>query len=73
LVGKIPFGGGLIPKAAVAYAGTRVAGMSLERYYRIGNHFTRAERRVAYQQALERGKSIAGSVLSGLKGHQVTP
>ncbi len=31
LVGKIPFGGGLIPKAAVAFAGTYVVGLSLER------------------------------------------
>lgn len=69
LVGKIPFGGGLIPKAAVAYAGTRVAGLSLERYYRIGYHYTRAERQVAYQDALEKGKTIAGSVLNGLKRH----
>ena len=36
LVGKIPMGGGLIPKAAIAYAGTRVVGLSLERLYRIG-------------------------------------
>jgi len=33
LIGKIPFGGGLIAKAAVAYAGTRVVGLSLERLY----------------------------------------
>src|SRR5262249_16822137 len=31
LVGKIPMGGGLIPKAAIAYAGTRVVGLSIER------------------------------------------
>lgn len=73
LIGKIPFGGGLIPKAAVAYAGTRVAGMSLERYYRIGYGFTRAERKVAYDDAFSRGKTIAGSMLSGFKHHQVAP
>ena len=48
LVGKIPWGGGLVPKAAIAYAGTRVVGMSLERYYRLGKAYTRAERRLAY-------------------------
>ena len=36
LAGKIPFGGGLIPKAAISYAGTYVVGLSLERFYRIG-------------------------------------
>lgn len=72
LVGKIPFGGGLIPKAAVAYAGTRVAGLSLERYYRIGYHYTREERRVAFEDALARGRTIAGTILNGLKRHQIS-
>ena len=67
LVGKIPLGGGLIPKAAIAYAGTRVVGMSLERYHRIGYGYTRDERRAAYDEALARGKQIAGSLLHGLK------
>lgn len=71
LVGKIPFGGGLIPKAAVAYAGTKVAGMSIERYYRIGYGYTRQERKVVYEDALERGKSIAGGMLSALKHRQI--
>ena len=30
LVGKIPLGGGLIPKGAIAYAGTYLAGKGLE-------------------------------------------
>ena len=67
LVGKIPIGGGLIPKAAIAYAGTRVVGLSLERFYRVGHAYTRAERRQAYTDALERGKEFAASVLDGLK------
>src|SRR5437660_721112 len=71
LVGKIPFGGGLIPKAAVAYAGTKVAGLSLERYYRIGYGYTREERRVVYEDALERGKTIAGGMLNALKHRQI--
>ncbi len=67
LVGKIPMGGGLIPKAAIAYAGTRVVGLSLERFYRVGSAYTREERRQAYVDALERGKTYAASVLDGLK------
>jgi hypothetical protein len=67
LVGKIPWGGGLIPKAAIAYAGTRVVGMSLERYYRLGKAYTRAERRVAYEDALERGKHIVGGLIEGFQ------
>jgi hypothetical protein len=65
LVGKIPWGGGLIPKAAIAYAGTRVAGMSLERYYRLGKAYTRAERRLAYEDALERGRHLVAGVVEG--------
>ena len=72
LIGKIPFGGGLLPKAAVAYAGTRVAGMSLERYYRVGYGFTRAERHAAYDDALTRGRTIAGSMLEGLKKFELS-
>ena len=67
LVGKIPWGGGLIPKAAIAYAGTRVAGMSLERYYRLGRAYTRAERRLAYEDALERGKHLVSGLVEGLQ------
>jgi hypothetical protein len=67
LVGKIPLGGGLIPKAAIAYAGTRVAGLSIERYYRIGATYTREERRLAYEEALERGKRLASSLVEGFK------
>jgi hypothetical protein len=67
LVGKIPWGGGLVPKAAIAYAGTRVVGMSLERYYRLGKAYTRAERRLAYADALERGKHIVAGVIEGFQ------
>jgi hypothetical protein len=67
LVGKIPWGGGLIPKAAIAYAGTRVAGMSLERYYRLGKRFTRAERRLAYEDALERGRHLVTGLVEGFQ------
>ena len=65
LVGHIPLGGGLIPKAAIAYAGTRVVGMSMERYYRIGYSYTRDERNAAYADAFERGKTVVNAVLSG--------
>jgi hypothetical protein len=70
LAGKIPFGGGLIPKAAIAFAGTYVVGRSLERYYRIGYGFTRAERREAYEEAFERGKQVAAALLNGLRKPQ---
>jgi hypothetical protein len=67
LVGKIPFGGGLIPKAAVAFAGTYVVGLSLERFHRIGYGLTRDERRREYEAALTHGKTVAEMLLAGLR------
>jgi hypothetical protein len=68
LAGKIPMGGGLIPKAAIAFAGTYVVGASLERYYRVGYGYTPEERRAAYEQALERGKEIAAGLVRTVAG-----
>lgn len=62
LVGKIPLGGGLIPKGAIAYAGTYLVGKSLELYYRGNRALTREQRRAVYRDALERGREVAGAV-----------
>jgi uncharacterized protein (DUF697 family) len=61
LVGKIPLGGGLIPKGAIAYAGTFVVGKGLEHFYRGNSAYTRAERKAVYRAALERGRAVAES------------
>jgi hypothetical protein len=60
-------GGGLIPKAAIAYAGTYVLGQSLERLYRSGYAYSRAERKAAYVDAFDRGKAIVSAVVKRLK------
>jgi hypothetical protein len=67
LVGKIPFGGGLIPKGAIAYAGTYVVGVGLDRFHRMGYGLSSAERRSSYQLAYERGKGLVELVLRGMK------
>lgn len=67
LIGKVPFGGGLIPKAGIAYAATFAVGVSLERLYRLGYGFTREERRAVYEEAYEHGRQIAGMLLAGLR------
>ncbi|HSU33990.1 MAG TPA: hypothetical protein VLJ11_22375 [Bryobacteraceae bacterium] len=67
VVGKIPFGGGLIGKAAIAYAGTKVVGLSLDRFYRMGYHYTKAERESLYMDAFRQGKNVAGRILSHLR------
>jgi hypothetical protein len=67
LVGKIPFGGGLLAKAAVAYAGTKVLGLSLDRFYSIGYTYTREERDRIYAEAFRQGKEVAARILRYLR------
>ena len=64
LVGKIPFGGGLIPKAAIAYAGTFAVGKALAYYHDAGKPLTRQERKAVYLEGLEKGKRVAESIAS---------
>lgn len=63
VVGKIPFGGGLIGKTAVAYAGTKVVGISLNHLYSVGYNYTRQERETIYSDALNQGRRVAGDIL----------
>ena len=67
LVGKIPLGGGLIPKAAIAYAATKLIGVSLDRLYRVGYGYTRDERKEIYADAFAHGKRVAGTILQRLR------
>jgi uncharacterized protein (DUF697 family) len=58
LVGKIPLGGGLIPKAAVAFAGTYVVGLGLEKVNRTGAGLSDREKKDAYAHAFAKGKEV---------------
>ena len=62
LAGKIPLGGGLIPKGAIAYAGTFVVGKGLEHYHHARVPLTKAQRKEIYDQAYEDGKLVAESL-----------
>lgn len=68
LAGKIPLGGGLIPKGAISYAGTYAVGASLKRYHLHGINLTLGERRKTYDAALERGRKVVSGLLAGLRG-----
>ena len=76
VAGKIPFGAGLIPKAAIAYAGTRVLGASIERFYRIGYAYTREERESMYSYNLrtrqEGGKPDPAESATGFGRNSMT-
>jgi hypothetical protein len=65
LVGKIPLGGGLIPKGAVAYAATYVMGKGIERLHDDGRRFSRKEKRDLYQSAYEVGKGVVKALVAG--------
>ncbi len=67
LIGKIPMGGGVIPKAGIAFAATYVEGRSLERLYRVGYGFTEDERKDAYRDALDQGKQVARALYDRVK------
>jgi hypothetical protein len=63
----VPFGGGLLGKAAIAYAGTKVVGVSLDKFYSIGYTYARDEREALYADAYRQGKRIAFRLLSLLR------
>jgi hypothetical protein len=67
LVGKVPLGGGLIAKAAVAYAGTFVIGQSILRLHRFGRGLSRSERKSEYKTAYARGRRIASALFERLR------
>jgi hypothetical protein len=67
MAGKIPLGGGLIPKAAISWAGTFVVGRGVEQVYLTGDRFRRNEHIELYNKALEKGKEVAGHLLQTIR------
>jgi uncharacterized protein (DUF697 family) len=63
LIGLIP-AWGIIPKVAVAYAGTFVVGKVVLQWYLTGRHVTRKQMNEFYQQAFARGKHVARNLMS---------
>jgi uncharacterized protein (DUF697 family) len=61
LAGKIPLGEGLIPKGAIAYAGTFVVGKAIQRFHN-GGTLSSEERESVYREALHQGRNVAQSV-----------
>lgn len=65
LVGLIP-AWGIIPKVAVAYAGTYVVGNVVLQWYLTGRKVSRAQMRQLYGQAFARGKRLASNMAARL-------
>jgi len=64
LVAFIPGGWGIVPKVAVAYAGTYVVGEVVLRWYQTGEKVSRRAMRDLFAEALARGKKIAQDLLA---------
>lgn len=62
LVGMIPIVG-MIPKVAVAYAGTYVVGHVVLRWYMTGRHVSPRQIRQMYRDAFIQGKAVARNLL----------
>ena len=62
LVGLIP-GWGILPKTAVAFAGTFAIGEAIYRWCATGEKLTEATLRQVYDSALARGRSVAQALL----------
>ena len=56
----IPLGEGLIPKGAIAYAGTFVVGKAIQRFHN-GSSLSHEEREMVYREALDHGRTVAQS------------
>ena len=67
LAGKIPLGGGMIVKGAIAYAGTYAVGRGLESAMRFGRRHSDGERKDLFDKAYEIGKAVSQSVTASLR------
>lgn len=65
LIGLIP-GWGLLPKVAVAYAGTYAVGEAILRWYQTGRKVSGSSMRELYEDALARGKQIAQNLIDNM-------
>jgi hypothetical protein len=61
LIGLIP-GFGVLPKTAIAYAGTFAIGQAALQWYETGRDIKRQDIERFFKEALERGKSLAMSL-----------
>ena len=73
LVSKIPFGAGLVPKGAIAYAGTYSVGEGLVFYYTTGHKMSREDAQRAFQSAYSGAVERVRQMVNRLQKAQETP
>lgn len=71
LIGLVP-GLGIIPKTAIAYAGTVAMGEAIQRWCATGEQMSAEVVSRAYQSALERGRGLAHELRAMLPGRKRT-
>lgn len=67
MAGKIPLGGGLVAKSAIAWAGTFVVGRAIEQVYLTGDRLRRNEHKELYHRALIKGREVAQGLVDTLR------
>ncbi len=67
LVAKIPLGAGVIPKAAIAFAGTWAVGDGIAFFYTTGRRLTKQELKERFDSAYAKGRSAAEQVAGRLR------
>lgn len=66
LVGLIPLYG-IVPKVAIAYAGTYVVGQVVLSWYLTGRHLSKSEMKALFSESLRRGRDAARRLLTQRK------
>jgi hypothetical protein len=72
LVGLIPIWG-IVPKVAVAYAGTRVTGLAVYHWAATGEKLTSRALRERYRHALDQGRALAKRLLARRRAPPALP
>ncbi len=67
VTGLVPGGVGLIAKGAAAYAGTRALGEAMRRYYKLGEHPTRASVSALYRESLTEAREAASRLMRSVR------
>lgn len=66
-VSVLPLGIGIVPKAAIAFAGTWAMGESILYFFRTGKKLNRQQMKKAFDTAIGRGKKAAENIFARLK------
>jgi len=67
LVAKIPFGGGVVPKAAIAFAATWATGDGIAHYYRTGERYTKEQLKQRFDEVYGLARRKAEDLAARMK------